>query len=168
MSDRPSKLFLLDALALIYRSHFALNKNPRINSNGINTGAIMGFTNTLLEIINKEAPTHIGVAFDTPAPTFRHEAYPAYKAQREKQPEEIRIAIPYCKDIVRGFGIPVIELDGFEADDLIGTLVRQAGSSYQIFMMTPDKDYAQLVNEYTFLYKPAFMTFKKSIRSSIF
>ena len=157
MSDRPSKLFLLDALALIYRSHFALNKNTRINSNGINTGAIMGFTNTLLEIINKEAPTHIGVAFDTPAPTFRHEAYPAYKAQREKQPEEIRIAIPYCKDIVRGFGIPVIELDGFEADDLIGTLVRQAGSSYQIFMMTPDKDYAQLVNEYTFLYKPAFM-----------
>ena len=157
MSENPSKLFLLDAMALIYRAHFALSKNPRINSSGINTGAVMGFTNTLLEIINKEKPSHIGVAFDTHAPTFRHIAYTEYKANREKQPEEISIAIPYCKKIVAGFGIPVIELDGYEADDLIGTLTQMAGSEYQIFMMTPDKDYAQLVNEHTFLYKPAFM-----------
>ena len=157
MSENPSKLFLLDAMALIYRAHFALSKNPRINSSGINTGAVMGFTNTLLEIINKEKPSHIGVAFDTHAPTFRHIAYAEYKANREKQPEEISVAIPYCKKIVAGFGIPVIELDGYEADDLIGTLTQMAGSEYQIFMMTPDKDYAQLVNEHTFLYKPAFM-----------
>ena len=157
MIENPSKLFLLDAMALIYRAHFALSKNPRINSNGINTGAVMGFTNTLLEIINKEKPSHLGVAFDTHAPTFRHEAFTDYKANREKQPEEINIAIPYCKKIIQGFGIPVIELDGYEADDLIGTLANLAGNQYQTFMMTPDKDYAQLVNDHTFLYKPAFM-----------
>ena len=157
MIENPSKLFLLDAMALIYRAHFALSKNPRINSSGINTGAVMGFTNTLLEVINKETPSHIGVAFDTHAPTFRHKEFTDYKANREKQPEEINIAIPYCKKIIQGFGIPVIELDGYEADDLIGTLARLAGNQYQIFMMTPDKDYAQLVNENTFLYKPAFM-----------
>ncbi len=157
MNENPYKLFLLDAMALIYRAHFALSKNPRINSSGINTGAIMGFTNTLLEVINKEKPSHIGVVFDTHAPTFRHEAFTDYKANREKQPEEINIAIPYCKKIIQGFGIPVIELDGYEADDLIGTLARLAGNQYQTFMMTPDKDYAQLVNEDTFLYKPAFM-----------
>ena len=157
MIENPSKLFLLDAMALIYRAHFALSKNPRVNSSGINTGAVMGFTNTLLEVINKETPSHIGVAFDTHAPTFRHEAFTDYKANREKQPEEINIAIPYCKKIIKGFGIPVIESDGYEADDLIGTLARLAGNQYQIFMMTPDKDYAQLVNEHTFLYKPAFM-----------
>ena len=157
MIENSSKLFLLDAMALIYRAHFALSKNPRINSSGINTGAVMGFTNTLLEVINKETPSHIGVAFDTHAPTFRHKSFTDYKANREKQPEEINIAVPYCKKIIQGFGIPVIELDGYEADDLIGTLARLAGDKYQTFMMTPDKDYAQLVNEHTFLYKPAFM-----------
>ena len=157
MIENSSKLFLLDAMALIYRAHFALSKNPRINSSGINTGAVMGFTNTLLEVINKETPSHIGVAFDPHAPSFRHKAFADYKANREKQPEEINIAVPYCKKIIQGFGIPVIELDGYEADDLIGTLARLAGNKYQTFMMTPDKDYAQLVNEHTFLYKPAFM-----------
>ena len=157
MSEGKSKLFLLDAMALIYRAHFALSKNPRITSKGVNTGAIMGFTNSLLEIINKEKPSHIGVSFDTNAPTFRHVEYSEYKANREKQPEEIRVAIPYCKNIVRGFDIPVIELDGYEADDLIGTLAKKAGDDYDVFMMTPDKDYAQLVSENIFLYKPAFM-----------
>ena len=119
------KLFLLDAMALIYRSHFALSNNPIINSKGINTGATLGFANALYEIITKEAPTHIGVAFDTEAPTFRHTDYKEYKANRERQPEEIEVAIPYCKKIIEGFGIPILELDGFEADDLIGTLAKK-------------------------------------------
>jgi DNA polymerase-1 len=157
MSKSTSKLFLLDAMALIYRAHFALSKNPRLNSKGINTGAIMGFTNTLLEIITTEKPSHIGVAFDTNAPTFRHDEYPEYKANRQSQPEEIRVAIPYCKDIVRAFNIPLYELDGYEADDLIGTLAKKAGNDFVTYMMTPDKDYAQLVSENIFLYKPAFM-----------
>lgn len=158
MSEGSKKLFLLDAMALIYRAHFALSKNPRINSKGDNTGAIMGFTNTLLEIITKEKPTHIGVAFDTDAPTFRHEEYKEYKATRQKQPEEIQFAIPICKKIVEGFNIPVLEMDGFEADDIIGTLAKKAAKEgMEVFMMTPDKDYAQLVEEKVFLYKPAYM-----------
>ncbi|MFY0688369.1 MAG: DNA polymerase I [Cyclobacteriaceae bacterium] len=158
MSDKSSKLFLLDAMALIYRAHFALSKNPRITSKGINTGAIMGFTNSLLEIITKESPSHLGVAFDTDAPTFRHIEYPEYKANRERQPEEIKTAIPYCKNIVKGFGIPILELDGYEADDLIGTIAKAAArEDFEVYMMTPDKDYAQLVEEHIFLYKPAFM-----------
>ncbi|MEO9475332.1 MAG: DNA polymerase I [Cyclobacteriaceae bacterium] len=157
MSEKK-KLFLLDALALIYRSHFALSKNPRITSKGVNTGAIMGFTNTVLEIITKEKPTHIGVAFDTHAPTFRHIEYKEYKANRESQPEEIAVAIPYCKKILDGMNIPIIELDGYEADDLIGTLAKKASKDdFDVYMMTPDKDYAQLVDEHIFLYKPAFM-----------
>jgi DNA polymerase-1 len=157
MSEKK-KLFLLDALALIYRSHFALSKNPRITSKGINTGAIMGFTNTVLEIITKEKPTHIGVAFDTHAPTFRHIEYKEYKANRDAQPEEIAVAIPYCKKILQGMNIPIIELDGYEADDLIGTLAKKAPKDeFDVYMMTPDKDYAQLVDEHIFLYKPAFM-----------
>ncbi|RED94064.1 DNA polymerase I [Marinoscillum furvescens] len=157
MSEKK-KLFLLDAMALIYRAHFALSKNPRISSKGTDTGAIMGFTNTLLEIITKEKPSHIGVAFDTSAPTFRHVEYPEYKATRQSMPEEIRVAIPYCKDIVKGFNIPIIELDGYEADDLIGTLAKKAArQDFEVYMMTPDKDYAQLVEEHIFLYKPAYM-----------
>lgn len=157
MSEKK-KLFLLDALALIYRAHFALSKNPRITSKGVNTGAIMGFTNTLLEIITKEKPTHIGVAFDTHAPTFRHIEYKEYKAHREAQPEEIGVAIPYCKKILAGMNIPIIELDGYEADDLIGTLAKKASKlDFEVFMMTPDKDYAQLVEDHIFLYKPAYM-----------
>lgn len=157
MSEKK-KLFLLDAMALIYRAHFAFSKNPIVNSKGVDTGAIMGFTNVLLEIITKEKPSHIGVAFDTHAPTFRHIEYSEYKANRESQPDEIRVAIPYCKKIVEGFNIPLIEMDGYEADDLIGTLAKKAEKDhFEVFMMTPDKDYAQLVDEHIFLYKPAYM-----------
>ncbi len=154
MSEK--KLFLLDAFALIYRAHFAMSQNPRLTTNGINTGAILGFTNSLLEIITKEKPTHIGVAFDTHAPTFRHEEFKAYKATRDEQPEEIKVAIPYCKQIVDGFNIPILEKDGYEADDLIGTIAKKAGAEgFKVYMMTPDKDFAQLVDENIFLYKPA-------------
>ncbi|MFT6882406.1 MAG: DNA polymerase-1 [Marinoscillum sp.] len=157
MSEKK-KLFLLDAMALIYRAHFALSKNPRISSKGMDTGAVMGFTNTLLEILTKQKPTHIGVAFDTHAPTFRHVAYPEYKGTRQSQPEEIAVAIPYCKEIVKGFNIPILELDGYEADDLIGTIAKKAArSGFEVFMMTPDKDFAQLVEENIYLYKPAYM-----------
>ncbi len=157
-STPKNKLFLLDAMALIYRAHFAFVKNPRINSKGVNTGAILGFTNALVEIINKEAPTHLAVAFDTSAPTFRHQAFKAYKAHREAQPEDITLAIPYVKKIVRAFQIPVLEKEGYEADDLIGTLARQATKEYfTVYMMTPDKDFAQLVDDHIYLYKPTFM-----------
>lgn len=158
MSKPEKKLFLLDALALIYRAHFAFSKNPRITSKGLNTSAVFGFTNSLLEILSKEKPTHIAVAFDTHAPTFRHEEYPEYKAQREAQPEDIRVAIPIIKDMLKGFNIPALELDGFEADDIIGTFAKQASQKgFEVYMMTPDKDYAQLVEEHIYLYKPAFM-----------
>jgi DNA polymerase I len=152
------KLFLLDAMALIYRAHFAFSKNPRINSKGINTSAVLGFTNALVEIINKEAPTHLAVAFDTTAPTFRHQAFEAYKAHREAQPEDITLAIPYVKKIVRAFQIPVLEKEGYEADDIIGTLSRQAAKEdFLVYMMTPDKDFAQLVDDHIYLYRPAFL-----------
>lgn len=158
MSKPDKKLFLLDAMALIYRAHFAFSKNPRINSKGLNTGAALGFTNSLLEILKKEKPTHIGVAFDTSAPTFRHVEFPDYKAQREEQPEDIRVAIPYVKKIVEAFNIPVLIMDGYEADDIIGTIAKQAADEgFEVFMMTPDKDYAQLVQEHVYLYKPSFM-----------
>ena len=156
--NQPHKLFLLDAMALIYRAHFAFSKNPRINSKGLNTGVMMGFTNVLLEVLNKEKPTHIGVAFDTKAPTFRHVQYEAYKANRQEQPEDISTAIPWVKEIVKAFNIPILELDGFEADDVIGTLAKKAEKEdFTVYMMTPDKDYGQLVDDHIFLYKPAFM-----------
>lgn len=153
------KLFLLDAMALIYRAHFALSKNPRVNSKGMNTGAIMGFTNTLWEIMKKEKPTHLGVAFDTSAPTFRHQAFAEYKAQRQEQPEDIQIAIPWVKKIVKAFNVPVLQKDGFEADDIIGTLAKKMArqEGMEVFMMTPDKDYGQLVEEQIWLYKPSYM-----------
>ncbi len=155
---RMKKLFLLDAFALIYRAHFAFSKNPRINSKGMNTGAVLGFTNTLLDVINNEKPTHLGVAFDTSAPTFRHVTFEAYKAQRQEQPEDITLAIPYVKRLCTAFQIPILELDGYEADDIIGTIAKKAEKEhYQVFMMTPDKDYAQLVDEHIFLYKPAYL-----------
>lgn len=158
MSKPEKTLFLLDAMALIYRAHFAFSKNPRINSKGLNTGAQFGFTNSLYEIIDKRKPSHIAVAFDTSAPTFRHEQFPAYKANRDEQPEDIRMAIPMIKDIVRAFNIPVLELDGYEADDVIGTFAKKASEEgFEVFMMTPDKDYGQLVEEHVYLYKPAFM-----------
>ncbi|SIT07645.1 DNA polymerase I [Belliella pelovolcani] len=157
-SKGDKKLFLLDAMALIYRAHFAFSKNPRINSKGLNTGIMLGFTNTLLEVLEKEKPTHIAVAFDTKAPTFRHVQFEAYKANRQEQPEDIEIGIPWVKKIVEAFDIPILELDGFEADDIIGTIAKKAErTSFQVFMMTPDKDYGQLVEDHIFLYKPAFM-----------
>lgn len=158
MSKPEKTLFLLDAMALIYRAHFAFSKNPRFNSKGLNTGAPFGFTNSLYEIISKRKPTHIGVAFDTHAPTFRHEAFAAYKANRDETPEDIKMGTPIVKDIVRAFNIPVLEMDGYEADDIIGTLAKKAvKNGFQVFMMTPDKDFGQLVEENILLYKPAFM-----------
>jgi DNA polymerase-1 len=152
------KLFLLDAFALIYRAHFAFAKTPRISSKGLNTSAVFGFTNTLLEVLKNEKPTHIGVAFDTPKPTFRHIQFEAYKAQREKQPEDITLSIPYIKEMLRGMNIPILEMDGFEADDVIGTLAKKAArQDFEVYMMTPDKDYGQLVEEHIFMYKPAGM-----------
>ena len=158
MSKPEKKLFLLDAMALIFRAHFAFSKNPRINSKGLNTGVVLGFTNSLIEIINKEKPTHIGVAFDLPGPTFRHKMFEAYKAQREEAPEDIKIGIPIVKELVTCFNIPILEMSGFEADDVIGTIAKKASiNGFEVFMMTPDKDYAQLVEEHVYLYKPAYM-----------
>ena len=152
------RLFLLDAYALIYRAYYAFIKNPRINSKGLNTSAILGFVNTLEDVLNKEHPTHIGIAFDPPGPTFRHEAYPDYKAQREETPEAIRIAVPIIKDIIRAYRIPILELPGFEADDVIGTLATQASAHEELetYMMTPDKDYGQLVGERVMMYRPKY------------
>jgi DNA polymerase-1 len=158
MSKPEKKLFLLDAYALIFRAHFAFSKNPRINSKGLNTGIMMGFTNAMLEVINKQNPTHIAVAFDTPKPTFRHERFPEYKAHRDATPEDIKTGVPYVRNIIEGFNIPIIEKDGFEADDVIGTVAKQAAKQgFEVFMMTPDKDFAQLVEENIYLYKPAYM-----------
>ena len=149
------KLFLLDAYALIYRSYYAFIKNPRINSKGLNTSAIMGFLNTLNEVLTKEKPTHIGVAFDPHGPTFRSEAFPEYKAQREETPEDIRKAVPIIKDLLKAYRIPILQADGFEADDVIGTLAEKAGSiGVETYMLTPDKDYGQLVRENVFIYRP--------------
>lgn len=151
------KLFLLDAMALIYRAHFAFSKNPRITSTGLNTGAVYGFMNTLLEVINNEKPTHLGVAYDTPQPTFRHVQFVEYKAQRQAQPEDITVAISYTKRILEALGIPILLKDGYEADDVIGTLAQKAEKEgFEVFVMTPDKDYSQLVTERIKLYKPAF------------
>ena len=149
-----NKLFLLDAYALIYRAYYAFIKNPRINSKGMNTSAIMGFMNTLNEILTKEQPTHIGVAFDH-GKTFRDEAFPAYKAQREATPEDIRASVPIIKDIITAMHIPVLQADGFEADDVIGTLATKAGEAgVQTYMLTPDKDYGQLVRDNVFIFRP--------------
>ena len=149
------KLFLLDAYALIYRSYYAFIKNPRINSKGLNTSAIIGFCNTLNEVLQKEQPTHIGVAFDPHGPTFRSEAFPEYKAQREETPEDIRKAVPIIKDILRAYNIPILQVDGYEADDVIGTLAKKADSiGVQTYMLTPDKDYGQLVTENVKIYRP--------------
>lgn len=151
------KLFLLDAYALIYRAYYAFIKNPRINSKGLNTSAILGFVNTLEEVFTKEQPSHIGIAFDPAGPTFRHEAYEQYKAQREETPEGIRAAVPYIKDIIRAYRIPILEVSGYEADDVIGTLARQADArGVDTFMMTPDKDYGQLVTEHVKMYRPKY------------
>lgn len=156
MSDK--RLFLLDGMALIYRSYFAFINNPRINSSGLNTSAMFGFTLTLLDLLQKEKPSHIAVVFDTAAPTERHEMFDQYKAHREEMPEDLAKSIPYIFEIIRAFRIPVITLDGFEADDIIGTLALKAEKEgYVTYMMTPDKDYAQLVSPNIFMYKPSRM-----------
>lgn len=158
MSKNLKKLFLLDAYALIYRAHFAFTKNPRINSKGRNTSVPFGFTNTLLEVLQKQKPTHIAVCFDTAAPTFRDDIFEEYKATRQETPEDIRYGIPIVKEIIEGFNIPILEMDGYEADDIIGTLAtRAAKEGFEVYMMTPDKDFGQLVSENVFLYKPAYM-----------
>jgi DNA polymerase-1 len=158
MSQPEKKLFLLDAYALIYRAHFAFTKTPRINSKGINTSVAFGFTNTLMEVLQKQKPTHIAVAFDTAAKTFRDEIFKEYKATRQETPEDIRYGIPKVKEIIRGFNIPILEMDGYEADDIIGTIATQAATrGFSVYMMTPDKDFGQLVTENVLLYKPAYM-----------
>ncbi|MCM1505254.1 MAG: DNA polymerase I [Muribaculum sp.] len=154
MNDK--KLFLLDAYALIYRAYYALIRAPRMTSRGFNTSAIFGFVNTLEEVLKKESPTHIAVCFDPSGPTFRHEAYPEYKAQRDAQPEDITRSIPFIKDIIAAYGIPIVEVKGYEADDVIGTLSAKAEKEgFITYMMTPDKDYGQLVTDKVFMYKPS-------------
>ncbi|MCU0441433.1 MAG: DNA polymerase I [Bacteroidia bacterium] len=152
------KLFLLDGMALVYRAYFAFSQNPRITSYGFNTSAIFGYTNTVLDILKKEKPTHIGVSFDTAAPTARHEEYEHYKAHREEQPEDITKALPYIMRVTEALRIPILTLDGYEADDIIGTLAKKAEKqNFDVYMMTPDKDFGQLVSEHIFIYKPARM-----------
>ena len=149
------KLFLLDAMALIYRAYYAMQRSPRFTSKGINTSAILGFTNTLYEIIKNEKPTHLAVSFDTGGPTLRHAEFQDYKANREATPDEIITSIPYIKRILEGFNIPIISMEGYEADDIIGTLSKRAEiEGFEVYMMTSDKDYGQLVSENIFMYKP--------------
>lgn len=158
MGDKKKTLFLLDAYALIYRAHFAFSNNPRISSKGVNTGVMFGFTNTLLEVLQKQKPSHIAVAFDTSKPTFRHEEFEEYKATRQETPEDIRQGVPIVKDIIEAFNIKIILKDGYEADDIIGTIAKKASKEgFEVFMMTPDKDFGQLVEERIYLYKPAYM-----------
>ncbi len=151
------KLFLIDAYALIYRSYYAFIKNPRINSKGVNTSAVFGFVNSLEDVLKQEEPTHIAVAFDPKGPTFRHEAYAQYKAQREETPEVIRASVPVIKEIIRAYNIPILEVPRYEADDVIGTIAGQAGAEgFDVYMMTPDKDYGQLVSDHVFIFRPKF------------
>ncbi len=161
---KQKKLFLLDAMALIYRAYFALNKNPRINSKGLNTSAVLGFANTLLDVLRNEKPTHIGVAFDTIAQTIREEGYAEYKANRERMPEDISLSIPYIVKLIEAFNIPVLKMDGYEADDVIGTLAKRAEQEdFTVYMMTPDKDFGQLVSDNILMYKPARMGNKPEV-----
>ncbi|MCE5225537.1 MAG: DNA polymerase I [Porphyromonadaceae bacterium] len=151
------KLFLIDAYALIYRSYYAFIKAPRINSKGMNTSAIFGFINILEDVLRRENPTHIAVGFDPSGPTFRHEAFEQYKAQREESPEVIRQSVPIIKDIIKAYNIPILEVPRYEADDVIGTIAKQAEQEgFEVYMMTPDKDYGQLVSEHIFMYRPKF------------
>ena len=148
------KLFLFDAYAIIFRSYYAFISRPTINSKGINTSAILGFCNTLKEILDKEKPTYLGVAFDH-GKTFRHEAFPPYKAQRQETPEDIKLSVPYIKQVLEAMNIPVLQADGFEADDVIGTLATEAGrQGIDTYMLTPDKDYGQLIGPNVKMYRP--------------
>src|SRR5665811_1663023 len=154
--NHPKKLFLLDAYALIFRAYYAFIKNPRITSKGLNTSAIFGFLLSLEEVLQKQKPTHIAVVFDTPTPTFRHEMFKEYKANRDATPEDIIKAVPYIKRLIEAYKIPVIDYPGFEADDVIGTLARKASErGFVTYMMTPDKDFAQLVSPNVFMFKPS-------------
>ena len=149
------KLFLIDAYAIIYRAYYAFIRNPRTNSKGLNTSAIFGFINTLEDVLKREKPTHIAVAFDPKGKTFRHEAYDLYKAQRESTPEDIRLAVPIIKELIKAYNIPALEVPGFEADDVIGTIAKKAEiAGFEVFMLTPDKDYGQLVSDHIFMYRP--------------
>lgn len=151
------KLFLIDAYALIYRSYYAFIKNPRINSKGVNTSAVFGFINTLEDVLKREQPTHIAVAFDPKGPTFRHEAFEQYKAQREETPEVIRQSVPVIKEVIQAYHIPILEVPYYEADDVIGTVAKQAAANgFEVYMMTPDKDYGQLVANHIYMYRPKF------------
>jgi len=162
--SQAKKLFLLDAMALIYRAYFAFSRNPRINSKGFNTSAIFGFANTLFDVLNNEKPTHIGVAFDTIAPTLRHDDFAEYKANREAIPEDLALSIPLVQKLLEGFRIPILSADGYEADDVIGTLAKQAEKEgFETYMMTPDKDFGQLVTDQIFIYRPARMGNKAEI-----
>ena len=153
--DSEKKIFLLDAFALIYRAYFAFAKNPRINSKGLDTSAVFGFTNSLIEVIKKQKPSHLAVVFDTPKPTQRHVDFPSYKAHREAMPEGISAALPYIDKLLEVLNIPKIYKDGFEADDVIGTLAKQGEKKgYKVYMMTSDKDFAQLVSENIYMYRP--------------
>lgn len=164
MSENNKKLFLLDSMALIYRAYFAMSRNPRVNSKGLNTSAILGFANSLYDILKNEKPTHIGAAFDTFAPTLRQEGYAEYKANREKMPEDIALSLPWINKLLEGFNIPRLYVDGYEADDVIGTLAKKAEKKgFKVYMMTPDKDFGQLVSENIFIYKPARMGNKAEI-----
>ncbi len=164
LMQETKRLFLLDAMALIYRAYYALNKNPRINSKGLNTSAILGFSNSLFDIIRNEKPTHLGVAFDTQAPTIRSKEFVEYKANREKMPEDIAKAIPYIYKLIQGFNIPLLFVDGYEADDVIGTLAKNAEKAgFTTYMMTSDKDFGQLISENIYMYKPARMGNKAEI-----
>ena len=157
MSDKK-RLFLLDAYALIFRGYYALIKNPRINSKGQDTSAIMGFTNSLFDVIRREKPDHLAVCFDKDGSKERTELFPDYKANRDETPDVIRQSIPIIKDIIKAMHIPCVEISGMEADDIIGTLAKQAEKeNYQVFMVTPDKDFGQLVSENIFMYRPARM-----------
>src|SRR4051812_23271741 len=150
------RLFLLDGMALVYRAHFALIARPIFTSKGVNTSALYGFTQTLLEILKNQQPTHLAVAFDTDAPTPRHAAYPEYKATRQAMPEDLSAALPHVRRMLEAFRVPLLECDGYEADDIIGTLARRAETEgFQTYMVTPDKDFGQLIDANTFLYKPS-------------
>lgn len=156
MTMTDKRLFLLDGHALVYRAHFSFITRPLINSKGLNTSAVAGFTRTLWDLIHNQHPTHLAVAFDLPTPTFRHHMYPEYKANREQQPEDITIAIPYIQEILKAFKIPILTVEGYEADDVIGTLSKQAAEQgYKVYMVTPDKDYGQLVSDQVMMYKPS-------------
>ena len=149
------KLFLVDAFALIFRAYYAFIRNPMYNAERFNTSCVFGFVNALEDLISRERPAHIAVAFDPSGPNFRHEIFPDYKANRDETPEDIKKSVPYIKDILKAYGIPIIQIDGYEADDVIGTLAKKAeNDGYTVYMVTPDKDYIQLLSENIFIIKP--------------